>query len=404
MELTNRRVGAAGRLPMWLIALGVHGWLTASSLAGPFSGLYVFGDSLSDVGNLTDATFGLFPGPTYFNGRVSNGPVFVEHLSIALGLGTSTASRSGGSNFAFGGARTSGTFFVQDVNEQVTDFLNNRTADPNALYMVFAGANDLVGGQTDLNAPVNQLATDIGRLYDDGARQFFVPNLPRLGLTPQYNGDAEQAAIINARSELFNELLAEMLHGLPSTRTEIQIYQFDIEARFNEIVADAAYFGFANVTDPAAPGLEPGDGNYDEEQIVSAPNSYLFWDDLHPTATGHALLAAEALRALLPAGDYNRDWVVDIADYTVWRDTLGSSTQLAADGDRSRAVDEGDYAIWTANFGASSYAMNGVLNNPILVPEPTAVVASFLTALGALMLYASTVRNRPPALDGPGVA
>ena len=52
------------------------------------------------------------------------------------------------------------------------------------------------------------------------------------------------------------------------------------------------------------------------------------------------------------AGDYNRDGVVDAADYVVWRKTLGSDTELAADGSRNGVIDPADYELWRANFGA----------------------------------------------------
>ncbi|MEX2171184.1 MAG: hypothetical protein WD851_17825, partial [Pirellulales bacterium] len=51
-------------------------------------------------------------------------------------------------------------------------------------------------------------------------------------------------------------------------------------------------------------------------------------------------------------GDYNGDGVVGAADYTIWRDTLGSTTDLRANGDDSNSViDAADYGVWTANFG-----------------------------------------------------
>jgi rhamnogalacturonan endolyase len=59
------------------------------------------------------------------------------------------------------------------------------------------------------------------------------------------------------------------------------------------------------------------------------------------------------------AGDYNSDNVVDSADYTVWRDTLGSTSDLRADGDGDRAVGPGDYDVWKQNFGAIASGKGG---------------------------------------------
>src|SRR4051812_30948724 len=51
------------------------------------------------------------------------------------------------------------------------------------------------------------------------------------------------------------------------------------------------------------------------------------------------------------AGDYNENTVVDAADYVLWRDTLGSSSDLRADGNANNAIDQGDYDYWRSHFG-----------------------------------------------------
>ena len=88
------------------------------------------------------------------------------------------------------------------------------------------------------------------------------------------------------------------------------------------------------------------------------------------------------------AGDYNADGVVDAADYTVWADNFGSSTNLAADGNGDGVVDAADYtmwrdgaatdsgpegyAAWAANYGAT------LATSAATTPEPTAAVALLL--------------------------
>src|SRR5262245_7579085 len=81
-------------------------------------------------------------------------------------------------------------------------------------------------------------------------------------------------------------------------------------------------------------------------------------------------------------GDYNRDGVVDTADYTVWRNSNGSTTQLAADGNGNGRIDDGDYSIWKSRFGASSGAGQVLFSQ---VPEPGTSVLVF-AVLGRLML------------------
>ena len=81
-------------------------------------------------------------------------------------------------------------------------------------------------------------------------------------------------------------------------------------------------------------------------------------------------------------GDYNGDGMVNAADYTVWRDTLGATgTGLAADGDGSGTIDQGDYDIWKDNFGAIIGGGSGSASAPLAsVPEPATLpmLVSFL--------------------------
>ena len=62
----------------------------------------------------------------------------------------------------------------------------------------------------------------------------------------------------------------------------------------------------------------------------------------------HAVTLSIAL-----AGDYNHNGIVDAADYTIWRDTLGSTSDLRADGDSNGVVNAADYSVWKMSFGAS---------------------------------------------------
>ncbi|HEY7089188.1 MAG TPA: SGNH/GDSL hydrolase family protein, partial [Tepidisphaeraceae bacterium] len=160
---------------------------TASPLWG-FSGLLSFGDSLSDVGNTYGATFGLSPGGSpYYNGRYSNGPVWVEDLALDQALAVPTLSRSGGLDYAYGGAETgtgNTSLVIWNLQKQVSTYLGNHTPSPTQLVTLWAGANDFFDGQTNVATPVNNIATSIGSLATAGAKTFLVPNLPLLGDTP----------------------------------------------------------------------------------------------------------------------------------------------------------------------------------------------------------------------------
>ncbi|TWT47347.1 hypothetical protein [Botrimarina hoheduenensis] len=82
----------------------------------------------------------------------------------------------------------------------------------------------------------------------------------------------------------------------------------------------------------------------------------------------------EVVEVGLP-GDYNNDNVVDVADYTLWRDSLGDTINLTADGDRDGIVDQDDYDVWVNNFGAMGPA--------IAVPEPAGLL---LVGVGMMLV------------------
>lgn len=82
-------------------------------------------------------------------------------------------------------------------------------------------------------------------------------------------------------------------------------------------------------------------------------------------------------------GDFNRNGVVDAADYTLYRDTLGSTTDLRADGDVSLGVTSADLPIWSANFNIVQPTVT-IVRPASAVPEPAAVLIALVALLVAL--------------------
>src|SRR6478672_1761377 len=116
--------------------------------ASAFSQLVAFGDSLSDAGNVNNQTFGISPGSPYWQGRFSNGPVWIEDLAPSFSLSVPTYSRAGGANatnWAYGGAHTgpgsiTHVFFTfPNVQTQINNYLNANNPNANQLFVVWAG-------------------------------------------------------------------------------------------------------------------------------------------------------------------------------------------------------------------------------------------------------------------------
>ena len=94
------------------------------------------------------------------------------------------------------------------------------------------------------------------------------------------------------------------------------------------------------------------------------------------SGAGEYLLDAQIENVIL-VGDYNRDGMVSAADYTIWRNTLGSVTSphLSADGDGSGVVGAGDYQLWKANYGTTFATANS--GQLIVLGEGSRLVGDF---------------------------
>lgn len=291
-----------------------------ASFATSITSLTVFGDSLSDEGNAFALTGGLFPPPPYFAGRASNGPVAAEVLANVLGVPL-TASTAGGSNYAVigaatgqvaipgGGGATTDNFAAITyglpvlagtglLNQALSYISGGPTTNPDSsLFLVWGGSNDFFinpSATTATNAVTN-LATVIQLLYANGAREFLVPNMPDLSLTPfGLSLPPLQQAGLHALSLGFNAGLSGALGQLQAL-PGIQITPFDTFALLASISADPGSFGFTDATTPCIQGILVG-----SPTVCADPNSHVFWDSVHPTAAANQVVGNAFAQAVTP--------------------------------------------------------------------------------------------------------
>lgn len=268
------------------VLLGTVLGFSSGVLAPNFKEIYVFGDSLSDVGNVSKAEKGdVPPSPPYFQGRYADGPVWVEYLASKLKL-TSNPN----TNYAFGGA-TTGDFkgIPPGLLAQIKEFTaTNSSADPNALYIVWAGANDYLGHVTDSTTPIKNLTTAVKLLSAVGAKNIVVVNLPDLGKLP-ITRNSQRASSLTALTKKHNSELAASLNSLRQTlKSDTKITYFDVSFPFDQAIATPEKFGFTNVTKPCLTKVS----------ICDNPNEYLFWDSIHPTTAAHKFFLESTFPAL----------------------------------------------------------------------------------------------------------
>lgn len=275
-----------------------------------FSALYVFGDSLVDAGNINALTGGAVPNKSlgYFDGKFTNGYNYVDHLNYQLFGSATKASLRGGNNFAYGGARvvTDGRDAIPDINPQIASYLTTKgpAADPNALYILNAGGNDIfalgrfaAGDPSQLlpftnsadyiNAIVSQYTGAVKTLNDLGARNILITGIPNatVPLALQIDGQLQAALTglaLAPGTDLYRYSYIDFFTrastnpgslGLPPLRTDrsciqlqaqasgcVGIFSFDgthptaavQSAAFRDMVRQ---FGLSSVPEPATWGM-----------------------------------------------------------------------------------------------------------------------------------------------------
>jgi phospholipase/lecithinase/hemolysin len=307
---------------LWLLGI-----TTIAQQAPPaFTRIVLFGDSLSDTGNVRDRTNSKsggvvdYPSHTfnYDNGRFTNDDrtdpasntyfgVWHEQLARTfLGLAPATYSRGGGLNYAFGGATTmNGThdetvvttpfgdvaITIDDMGKQMDDYLASHVIDPTALYIVWGGSNDLRNDDSasSVTATAARATALASRLANAGARYIMVPNVVPIGDIPRYSGSPAKIVSANAaaaayRGEL-NADLAVLQSNLAAQGLTPTIYRVDQWADAVRVFSNGPRFGFTNITSPC-------------QNSSGSPDHYIFWDDKHPTTAGHFRLAKTAFDAM----------------------------------------------------------------------------------------------------------
>jgi phospholipase/lecithinase/hemolysin len=277
-----------------------------------FDQLYVFGDSLSDPGNLYNASGRTRPlSPPYNDGRFSNGPLWVETLGDKLNnlqptLVTNPVDPTEGINFAFAGSSAGLDNAVapgQGLPGALAQVLgyadslkqSNQKANPNALYTFWAGANDfLFPNPNDSTDPAQYVSQALDILTRDavGVKNLMVFNLPDLGKLPAAKINGRDPGKLSLATKSFNSALEQTLSIL-SKKPGLDIVYVDAYSLFEQTIANKDKLGLKNISDACLTFTSPT-----TYITCSNPDEYLFWDDVHPTKTGHQIIASTALNAI----------------------------------------------------------------------------------------------------------
>jgi phospholipase/lecithinase/hemolysin len=303
--------------------------ILVNAQAPAFTQVIVFGDSLSDDGNIAHRARDLvgfsYPSSNFnysdyrFTDDTNTSPAanlyvgtWHEQLEKTfLGLAVAKNSLDGGTDYAFGGATTKDgtqqrtiinnptpfgggdfTITIDNMGKQIADYLAGHTPDANALYILWGGGNDLFDDYSVQSVidTANRVGVLIQRLANAGARNFLVPNVPPLGAVPNSFGDPNRVAALDLASAEYRTQLyfsiASSVSGLAGNGITAHVYIFDVWLGVMRVLGQPRRYGFVDTIDSA------------QGQSGVNPDQYLFWDDLHPTTGGHHDLASEANRLL----------------------------------------------------------------------------------------------------------
>lgn len=279
--------------------------LFASCFSFAYDNLVIFGDSLSDVGNIPSTN------PLSDAGRWSNGLVWNEYLAGLLGVSVPQKSSNyssgesisaGNTNFANAGALSHADSPIDpgiySVNLQIDS--SQVTENPVGFnrYGANFGADDLVaiwGGANDwilspektmdyalvaAQAAANAMSDNVEALLNYGAKNLVIINLPDISNTPRFEG--EQPAHLESKtySQTFNQLYSEKISEIKAEHSDVNFFIIDIETILNEILENYESYGFEHLYDTLSNAGEGADAS-----------KYIFFDDIHPTTHTHEIIA-----------------------------------------------------------------------------------------------------------------
>lgn len=290
----------------------------------------VLGSSLSDNGNQCQARPSeCLPTPPAYNQLDSNGPLWINTVAARYGA-TVNPSLKGGTNFAYADARTGvvpndgttapsaaiapslvqqtetmlarGGFVINPQNLVVLEaggaFSNNAEA---ALGLVLANpANATTIVTNTVTAAITDVIGVLNRLYAAGARNVLVMNSPNLGAIPAATliGNPLVPTLLTQMAGGFNANLATQINNVKAVSPGLSVYVLDAFTLQNQVQANPAAFGFANVTMPCFVQATASTPQILCSTDPAVQNTFAFWDTKHPTYATGQLLAQRAITAI----------------------------------------------------------------------------------------------------------
>lgn len=279
---------------------------SALAFAQPSSQFVVFGDSLSDNGNTYEYSQHTKPPSTfYYEGRYSNGPIWIDYVLDTLSPHTEKKSLL---NYAFGGAgvlRNQAQSFT--FSQEVDSYLATHPvdADSQQWFVIWIGANDYLldpeGASTNVSKVIAELERNLLRLQQHGAHHLIILGLPDLGFSP-YAHSLEVQAQLSAAVQTHNQLLQARMLRLRKQFPNTDWQYIDVNQIFAAVLSQPKHFGFSHTVDrcvmPTPQSSQTVLVNQKNPASLKSCANYVFFDQFHPTTKVHKIFAQYFLENL----------------------------------------------------------------------------------------------------------
>jgi phospholipase/lecithinase/hemolysin len=285
--------------------------LSMSVCATTLKNIVVFGDSLSDNGNLYEYMQHKLPAsPPYYKGRFSNGPIWVEYL-------INQYYPHNGANhlldYAFGGAEiaedsTNEPLFT--LKREIDSYLlaHQERADAQSLFIIWIGANNYLDHRSwdRLNITTTRVSLgikyELQRLATAGAKHILIINLPDLGRAPVAKLLAAEALLTQYTTQ-HNKKLLQVINDMRNQYKKVQWLYYDVHSMFNILLDKHKTYGFQHTSKTCHNfNLLNFGNNWQIMQMLKLTafatiqtnnincDGYLFFDPIHPTSLTHELI------------------------------------------------------------------------------------------------------------------
>ncbi|KAF1007132.1 MAG: Thermolabile hemolysin [Luteibacter sp.] len=289
-----------------LLQLSYQIWYTGDVRPGePIERIVSFGDSLTDTGNMSTVsqTFlsvfgGALPSSTWFAGRFSNGPSWVEYLATRNGITHN--------NWAVGGAQTEDAQFglINGIESQIKSYFDSVAVIPDhkldrTLFTFLVAGNDFVNDSKYATNIVRLQRDALNKLVDGGARKILVVELPNVSVAPVFRMGRTDREQVHQRVYTYNSGLDGIIANVKKRAKDQGIDNLEIRkvpayAKFDQVLNSPASYGFDNVTESCRKIDSNNFLNYlktPQPRTHCVADRFLFWDTLHPSTKMHEVMS-----------------------------------------------------------------------------------------------------------------